>query len=211
VIGMVGLVESVAHAPRAFFESDGDAIVLLGEPTAELGASEYLARVHGVVAGAPPRCDLSRERATVDALLEAIADGVVSSAHDCSDGGLAVALAECAIGRRESPMGAEVDLGAWEALPLRALLFGEAQARIIVGSGEPDRVLEIAQRHGVPARRIGTVRAGSSSLVMRVGGREITASLERLASAYHDAIPTIMTRPALAAAEPPELAAAGRG
>jgi phosphoribosylformylglycinamidine synthase len=193
VIGMVGLVESLEHVTRSAFEDDGDAIVLLGEPTAELGGSEYLARIHDTVAGSPPRCDLDRERALIGALHESIRPGLVSSAHDCSDGGLAVALAECAIGDGERSVGADVDLGRWAALPLRALLFGEAQGRIVVGTASPELVLDVAARHGVPAARIGTVRAGSRSLAIAVGERSIVAPLAQLARAYHDAIPAIMT------------------
>jgi phosphoribosylformylglycinamidine synthase len=200
VIGMVGLVESLAHVTRSAFEDDGDAIVLLGEPTAELGGSEYLARIHGLVGGAPPQCDPALERATIEVLLETIRGGHVSSAHDCSDGGLAVALAECAILRRERLTGAEVDLSAWAHLPLRALLFGEAQARIVVGTGAPEAVLAAARRRGVPARRIGQVRAAARELSLRVGDRVLRAPLERLARAYHEAIPTAMTRAATAVA-----------
>ncbi len=194
VVGMVGLVESLEHITRATFHVDGDAIVLLGEPTDELGGSEYLSRIHGLVAGSPPHCDLERERATIEALLEAIRAGLIHSAHDCSDGGLAVALAECAIGDRERVVGAEVDLSMWAALPLRCVLFGEAQARIVVSTAAPARVSEIAQRHGVPARRIGTVRSGAEYLRITVGDRVIAAPLARLARAYHEAIPTIMAR-----------------
>ncbi|HET9453633.1 MAG TPA: phosphoribosylformylglycinamidine synthase subunit PurL, partial [Gemmatimonadaceae bacterium] len=110
VIGMVGLVESLAHVTTSAFAHDGDAVVLLGEPTDELGASEYLARIHDVVAGAPPACDLARERALIDALLAAIAAGSVRSAHDCSEGGLAVALAECCMMQRDAQHGANIDL-----------------------------------------------------------------------------------------------------
>ena len=193
VIGMVGLVESLEHVTRMGFRDDGDAIVLLGEPTAELGASEYLARVHGVVAGAPPRCDLSRERAVIDTLLEVIAAGYIRSAHDCSDGGLAVALAECAMGDRERIVGADVDLGAWSFLPLRALLFGEAQGRIIVSTRKPAEVIAAATARGVPAARIGAVRGRSGTLTITVGSRRITAPLDRLATAYHDAIPNALS------------------
>ena len=194
IIGMVGLVESLAHVTRSTFRVDGDAIVLLGEPTDEIGASEYLARVHGVVAGAPPACNLDRERALIDALLAAIAAGAIHSAHDCSDGGLAVALAECAVGDAEAPLGADVDLSAWSPLPLRALLFGEAQGRVVVSTPDPDRVRAVAKQHGVPARRIGTVRATARALDMRVGSLSFSAPLARLAAAYHDAIPNIMSR-----------------
>ena len=98
-------------------------------------------------------------------------------------------------------MGALVDLSAWESLAERALLFGEAQARIIVGTPDPEAVLAIAKRHGVPARRIGTVR-DSSSLDLTIGTKKISAPLARLARAYHDAIPNIMSAPVSAAAEP---------
>jgi len=192
VIGMVGVVDSLDHVTRSGFTIDGDAIVLLGEPTAELGASEYLAWIHGVVAGAPPRCDLARERATIEALLEAIRAGVVRSAHDCSEGGLAVALAECAIGDAEHPVGADVDLSPWSALPLRALLFGEAQARVIVSTADPARVCAIAERHGVAATRIGAVRAAAPAMRIVVGARTIVAPVDTIAGAYHDAIPRRM-------------------
>jgi phosphoribosylformylglycinamidine synthase subunit PurL len=202
VIGMVGLVESLDHVTRLAFRDDGDAIVLLGEPTDELGGSEYLARVHDVVAGAPPRCDLARARAVIDALLEVITAGLVRSAHDCSDGGLAVALAECAMADRDRMVGADVDLGAWAALPLRALLFGEAQSRVIVSTPEPAALIRLATARGVPAARIGTVRTNSNTLAIAVGGRRIIAPLDRLAAAYHDAIPNAMSVVAAPAAEP---------
>jgi phosphoribosylformylglycinamidine synthase len=193
VIGMVGVVDSLEHVTRSRFPEREDSIVLLGEPTDELGGSEYLASIHGIVAGMPPRCDLEKERATIDALLEAIAAGVVHSAHDCSEGGLAVALSECAIGDPERLVGAEVTLDEWSHLPLRALLFGEAQARIVVSTPEPERVLELAARHGVPAHAIGTVRPGSDTLSITAAGRTMEASLARLARAYHEAIPRLMT------------------
>jgi len=192
VIGMIGLVDSLSHVTGSTFREDGDSIVLLGEPTAELGGSEYLAHIHGLVAGAPPRCDLQREKATIDALLESIRAGLVSSAHDCSEGGLAVTLAECAIGELERRSGADVDLSPWSGLPLRALLFGEAQGRIVVSTGSPARVLDIAGKHGVPARIIGVVRAAQPLLRFRVADRVIEAPLSRLAAAYHDAIPSQM-------------------
>ena len=194
VIGMVGLVESMDHVTRMAFERDGDEIILLGNPTEELGGSEYLARIHGIVAGAPPRCDLERERAVIETLLEAIRTGLVQSAHDCSEGGLAVALAECTIGDRDRAVGAEVDLSQWDALPLRALLFGEAQGRIIVSTGRAARVLEIANRNEVPAHRIGRVRDGVPALRITARQRTIDAPLDRLRLAYHDAIPAAMRR-----------------
>jgi len=200
VVGMVGLLESVSHATRASFAHDGDAIVLLGENSDELGASEYLWRIHGVVAGRPPRVDLAHERALVEALLECIRECAVRSAHDTSEGGLAVALAECVMMDRERATGAEVDLSAWSALPQRALLFGETQGRIVLSTPDAAAVLAIAARHGVPAHDIGRVRAESGLLEITVGPRRIVAEVTRLARAYHDAIPSIMSQPASAAA-----------
>src|SRR5437868_4775870 len=80
VIGMVGVIESVDQVTPAAFKMPGDAIVLLGAPTDELGGSEYMAWIHGTVAGAPPQCDLAAEKRLIEALLEAIGDGRVSSA-----------------------------------------------------------------------------------------------------------------------------------
>jgi phosphoribosylformylglycinamidine synthase len=197
VIGMVGLVDSLAHVTRSAFTTDGDAIVLLGENTDELGASEYLQRIHGDVAGAPPRVDLAGEKKLIDALLEAIRAGTVRSAHDCADGGLAVALAESTMMERARPTGAEIDLSAWQDLPLRALLFGEAQGRVVVSTPDEAAVRAIAKRHGVPARVIGTVRE-SGVLNITVGARSFAAPLARLADAFHEAIPRIMQRSASA-------------
>ena len=211
VIGMVGVAEDIAHVTRATFQTAGDAIVLLGEPTAELGASEYLSRVHGVTAGAPPKCDLQVERRLIEALLESIQAGVVSSAHDCSDGGFAVALAESAMANREQSFSATVDLTSWSAISRRALLFGEAQGRVIVSTDSPADVERIAAKHGVPARRIGVVEPADRPLRIQYKGGELVAPVEQLANAYHDAIPTIMTRVAVAddalAADAPSMVA----
>ncbi|HEY8793604.1 MAG TPA: AIR synthase-related protein, partial [Gemmatimonadaceae bacterium] len=113
-------------------------------------------------------------------------------AHDCSDGGLAVALAECCIADEDETIGAEIELSKWSVQPLRALLFGEAQARIIVSTPESATVIELARKYGVPARVIGEVRARDEGLTIRIGERVLRAPLERLADAYHGAIPGIM-------------------
>ena len=193
VVGMVGLIESLDHITRVAFRNEGDAVVLFGEPTDELGASEYLSRIHGVVAGAAPACDLARERAVIDALLEAIRGGLISSAHDCAEGGLAVALAECAIADREAMLGAEIELSTWRDLPARGVLFGEAQGRVIVSTATPARVIAIAESHDVPAREIGRVTA-TARLRIAAGDRAIDAPLARLASLYYESIPSVMRR-----------------
>jgi phosphoribosylformylglycinamidine synthase len=196
VIGMIGLIESVAHITRSHFQDERDVIILLGEPTASIGASEYLSRVHGVTAGAPPACDLDAERNLIEALLESISGGVVKSAHDCSDGGLGVALAECCVMDRNAQHGATVDLTHWRELPDRAVLFGEAQGRAVVTTTMPATVLRIAAKHGVPARVIGEVGARGAPLQVSVGASTMTATLAQLDTAYHDAIPSIMARAA---------------
>jgi phosphoribosylformylglycinamidine synthase len=195
VIGMIGVIDAIAHITRANFQNEHDTIVLLGEPTAHIGASEYLARIHGVTAGSPPPCDLEAEKHLIDALLEAIQGGVVNSAHDCADGGLAVALAECCIMDRNHERGATVDLTRWSELPTRALLFGEAQARAVVSTAMPDTVISIARRHGVPAQIIGQVGALGSKLQITTSSGTLDATLDRLDEAYHEAIPNIMSRP----------------
>jgi phosphoribosylformylglycinamidine synthase subunit PurL len=201
VIGMVGLIESLDRVTRGTFTEPGDAIVLLGEPTGELGGSEYLARIHGVVAGAPPVCDLDGERRLIDALLTAIARDAVRSAHDVSDGGLAVALAECCVGDARRVVGADVDLSEWPRIGRRALLFGEGQGRIVVSTPDPAVVLAVASEAGVPARVIGTVQAERSGLKIRwSGGAELRVTTEALVRAYHDAIPSIMSGSVAAAA-----------
>ncbi|GAC1493290.1 MAG: phosphoribosylformylglycinamidine synthase subunit PurL [Gemmatimonadaceae bacterium] len=194
VIGMVGLIEDLSHITRATFQRDGDAILLIGEIGGELGGSEYLATIHGTVLGPPPKCDVEQERAVIEVLLEAIRASALSSAHDCSDGGLAVALAECCIANPESESGAEIDLSTYSGIPERAVLFGESQGRIVVSSRVPERVLEIAANAGVPCARIGRVRSHSDMLDVTLARGSMRSSLARMRRAYHATIPGIMAR-----------------
>jgi phosphoribosylformylglycinamidine synthase subunit PurL len=191
-IGMVGVVESLAHVTPSAFTTVGDSIVLLGNCTDELGGSEYLLRIHDTLAGAPPACNVRAERQLIDVLLTAIAAGQVRSAHDVSDGGLAVALAECCMLEQDRVHGAEVDLTAWPLLPERALLFGEAQGRIIVSTSAPADVLAAAERGGVPARIIGMVTDSSRGLVMQTATHRVAVPVDQIADAFHRAIPRIM-------------------
>ena len=126
--------------------------------------------------------------------------GVVNSAHDCADGGLAVALAECCIMDRNAQRGARVDLTHWRELPTRGLLFGEAQARAVVTTKMPDTLMSIAQKHGVPARIIGQVGALGAPLQIKMGTGTLDAPLSRLDEAYHEAIPKIMAQAAATSA-----------
>jgi len=194
VIGMVGLVDDISRITRATFQHDGDAILLLGEMGGELGGSEYLATIHGKVIGQPPRCDPAREKVVIDTLLEAIAAGVVSSAHDCSDGGLAIALAECCIADPACESGAEIDLSRLSSISDRGILFGETQGRIVVSSNLPERVLAIAAAAGVPCVQIGRVRRQSDSLDITLPTTSLRSPLAVMRRAYQSTIPTIMSR-----------------
>jgi phosphoribosylformylglycinamidine synthase len=182
----------LSHFTPSGFQTAGDDIVLFGDCTDELGASEYLLAIHGLTIGEPPVCEPKRERVLIDALLESIRSGLVRSAHDCSDGGLAVALSECAMSDRDRVFGFNVDLSAWATLPQRALLFGEAHGRVVVSTANSVAVLQIAQRHGVPARVIGTVTNADGGAHFRMSDDTFSAPMGWLAKAFHEAIPLAM-------------------
>ena len=198
-IGMVGLIDDITHVTRSAFRTVGAQIVLLGSCTNELGASEYLSRVHGLTIGAVPTVDLDHEKRLIDALLEAIASGVIDSAHDTSEGGFAVALAECCMGDRDAMLGATVIVPATAGITPRALLWGEAQGRVIVSTLNADAVLSTAQSHGIMASVLGTVTA-EPRFIIRAGDRTLDTPLVLLADAYFDAIPALMQRAATATA-----------
>ena len=168
ILGVVGLIEDAGRVLTRVFRGEGDAIVLLGETLDELGGSEFLKTVHGQVKGQPPQLDLGRERALIDLLVRAAEAGILRSAHDCSDGGLAVTLAESAFDT--GGLGCEVDLpevGGRSA----AALFSESASRAVVtttaeAAGDLRRM---AAEAGVPARVIG--RTGGRRLKISVGGR----------------------------------------
>jgi phosphoribosylformylglycinamidine synthase len=157
-IAMVGLLEHVDQHMTQWFKADGDVIVLLGRTREELGASEYLALAHGLVRGAPPWIDLEVERQVQRVCLTAIAEGLVRSAHDIGEGGLAVALAECCISGPGPGLGAVIELAG--AIRPDALLFGESQSRIIVSLRRRNvgRLRELATAADVPFEVLGEVR-----------------------------------------------------
>ncbi|HEU4879551.1 MAG TPA: AIR synthase related protein, partial [Gemmatimonadaceae bacterium] len=208
VVGMVGLIESLDNVTGSTFETPGEIILLVGDTRDELGGTEYLAAIHGVVAGAPPVCDLDAEGRAIDALLEAIAAGAVSSAHDCSDGGLAVALAECCIAKRNGLTGANVDLTDAATVSARGMLFGESQARYVLSSSLPQAVEQIMEKHGVPVQRIGVVTEAARGFTIQFGDRVIESDVQTLAAAWHDAIPAIMSAPVAAVDPEPALTGA---
>ncbi|HLL47203.1 MAG TPA: phosphoribosylformylglycinamidine synthase subunit PurL [Longimicrobiaceae bacterium] len=191
-IGMVGIVEDLAHVTTSGFRAEGDDIVLLGRNTAELGGSEYLKTMHGLVAGDAPALDIAAEAALQRALLAAIRAGLVRSAHDPAEGGLAVALAESAFADPSRPFGVRVELR--DVLPRSALLFGEAQSRVVVSCspGTTDALLALMAEQGVPAERIGSV--GPVGGVFRVATADavVEAPTADLAAVFYGAIPRRM-------------------
>jgi len=209
-VAIVGLIEKPEHITTQWFKDEGDAIILLGDildssdPLAGLGGSAYLQHVHGLKAGAPPRCDLDKEKELHLALRAFIHSGVVKSAHDCSEGGLAVALAESCISQlvaRETPrlIGAQVDLT--EAVPARtdgaatrldALLFGEAQARIVISVPATAAVKVLAQAKilGVPANHIGHV--GGPSLQIKTTASLLDCPTSELHDLWWNSIARVM-------------------
>ena len=157
-IAMVGLLEHVEHHMTQWFKTEGDVIVLLGRTREELGASEYLALAHGLVRGAPPWIDLEVEKQVQRVCLSAIAEGLVRSAHDVGEGGLAVALAECCTSGPGPALGAVIELEG--AIRPDALLFGESQSRIILSLRRRHlgRVRELAAAADIPLAVLGEVR-----------------------------------------------------
>lgn len=156
-VATVGILADVTQHVTQWFKRAGDVIVLLGETQEELGASEYLAVIHGRVAGAPPALDLEREKRLQALCLTAARERLFSSAHDVAEGGLAVALAEACISRPESAIGARVSI-AGNGRP-DSLLFGESQSRVIVSLSHTalPRLQDLARAAALPVTILGEV------------------------------------------------------
>ena len=201
VVGVVGLIEDASRVLARTFRESGHEIVLLGVGLGELGGSEYLKVQHGLVKGQPPALDLERERALIALLGRAAAAGLLCSAHDCSDGGLAVTLAECAFDT--NGIGCDVDVpgvamqpGARELARI-ATLFGESASRAVVSVRPGDRatLLHVAAEAGVPARRIGTT--GGTRLRISIDGQPaIDCALQEAEQVWSTAIERYFKKPA---------------
>jgi len=202
-VSVVGLIEKPEHITTSWFKDAGDTIILLGAPvdTADplqgLGGSALLQTVHGKKTGLPPRVDLAVAQTLHSTLLGLIYTGSAKSAHDCSEGGLAVCLAESCIAQqtgRETPrlIGATVDLSEVKDTRLDALLFGETQNRVVITCKPLDatKVIERAKLMGVPAARIGTV--GGDALTVKTPSGEFTAPVAELHDAWWNSIARAM-------------------
>jgi len=189
VLVIVGILDDIRKAVSPGFKAAGDVVVLIGENREELGGSEYLRVVHNLEAGVPPSIDLEREKRHQEFCLDAIEAGLVRSAHDLSEGGLAVALAECAFHGRIK-FGCSVALE--DSIRPDTLLFGESQSRILVTCRRKDldRLRELARKTGVPARAIGETGGAEIAVVHR--GRELLRlPVVKAYRAWKDALPNL--------------------
>lgn len=171
---MVGLMDDISKAVPMFFGKSGDKIIILGETFEELGATEYLNMIHKTEKGAPPVLDIEKEKALQALLLKLSGDGLINSAHDISDGGLAVALCE-ALFDEDLSFGANIEIET-DIRP-DALLFGESQSRVIISADAENakKILDLAKENDVPASLIGEVTA-KSSLSIKINGVDIIAA-----------------------------------
>ncbi|MHB1131883.1 MAG: phosphoribosylformylglycinamidine synthase subunit PurL [Chloroflexota bacterium] len=185
VVGALGLLDDAARHVGQSFRVTGDVVALLGPLGEELGASEYLSVIHGLTAGQVPMLDLDVEKRVQECCRQAVAGGIVHSAHDCAEGGLAVTLAECCL---SGGLGARCDVpvrGRWDAA-----LFGESQSRIVVSLAADrwDALAQIATDLDVPLTRLGEV--GGEQLFV---GQWFGLPLSDLEFAWRGALPRLLS------------------
>jgi phosphoribosylformylglycinamidine synthase II len=184
-VGLVGVMDDVTKNATVAFEDEGDVIVLVGESLPELGGSEYLKVEHDMVAGKPPALDLELERDVQAAVRDAIRAELVNSAHDCSEGGVAVALAECCLA---GDIGAEVALD--DDLQPAASLFSETQSRVVLSCSEAnaDALVSHLIAAGVPYSVIGTV--GGERLAIE---DKLDVSLDHMRDAFEPTLEALLS------------------
>ena len=183
-VAAVGTIEKLGNVPASWFRRAGDRVVLLGRDKSEHGGSAYLRLLYGIEQGRPPEVDLDAEARLARLLRKLIADGCLSTAHDLSEGGLAVALAEAVMG---GGLGAVLRVGLEGAD-----LFSETQARAVVACKPAalERVLRAAEEAGVPAEEIGEV--GGEALDLQTGGDRLTAPVADLHRLWSTALPAAL-------------------
>ncbi|MDB6129146.1 MAG: phosphoribosylformylglycinamidine synthase [Verrucomicrobiales bacterium] len=202
-VAMVGIIEKPEHVTTQWFKDEGDVILLLGDIVSSndsllgLGGSAYLQVAHKTKSGLPPKTDLVAEKKLHEALLELIRKGWVKSAHDCSEGGLAVCLAESCISQqiaRETPrlIGAEIDLSFSKTPREDAILFGETQSRIVISTDPHNKeaLLKQLATIGVPVQVIGVVKG--DQLQIQTTKSKVSAPLAELHDAWWNAIARAM-------------------
>ena len=198
-IGMLGLLANVEDRVVSYFDSPQDEVFLLGQTSGILGGSAYWAEVCDFVGGDQPAVDLEAELRLQRLLVAAAQRKLLRSAHDCSEGGLAVALAEAVVGGPYVPgsLGASLDLTGYAPdVPLDGLLFGEDGARAVVSCSQASArpLIALADQHGVPIFRAGLVES-AGTLELQVGDQLFSWNTEALRRIYFDAIPRRMQHP----------------
>ena len=187
VLGVVGKVEDLTKAVSPGFKEEGNKVLLIGKNKEELGASEYLKWIFNLKRGLPPRIDLEEERRIQEFCLEAISRGLLQSAHDVSEGGLAVCLVECSF-LDDQNIGCRIDLS--DKLRTDALLFGETQSRIVVTVKNQylKKLLDLAQKREVSAQVIGNT--GEDRLIIHHHHKKIIdIPIEQAFKIWKQAIP----------------------
>ncbi len=192
-VGMLGLIDDPKHITTQWFKESGHVILLLGEIGDELGGSEYLKRIHGLKTGKPPRMDLDHAKKISEFTLDIIKKGWVKSAHDCSEGGLAVALAESCMSNGDSMVGAKVNLSGVKQR-VDATLFGESQSRIVLSAVKTnaDKIIKAAAKAGLPVKKLGVT--GGKTLKIKTTRGELSYEVAKLRDLWWNAITRIMDR-----------------
>jgi phosphoribosylformylglycinamidine synthase len=183
VIGMMGVIDDLSNVTTSGFKSEGDAIIVIGKTSGHIGGSEYLQVTHGLLSGDAPHIDMEYEKRVQQACLAAIRRGIVKSAHDCAEGGLAVAIAEsCILGSK----GASVRLRK-KSLRDDFQLFGEDQSRIVLTTSHAEELLALCSEMNVDAERVGTV----GGIALSIEG-VVNLNLSEMTKAYYYAIENAM-------------------
>jgi len=189
MIGMLGIIEDINLLCTSYFKKDKDLILLLGECKNEIGGSEFLKIIYNLKLGIPPRVNLKEEKAIQNTCLELIQNKLINSAHDLSEGGLAVALAECCILDSGNKQGAKIFIPR-SNLRSDVFLFGETQSRILISSHPHNFSLirEIAEKNKVPLLKIGEV-GGDKLIILREDRELINLNIDELENIWKMAIP----------------------
>ncbi|MDQ3012660.1 MAG: AIR synthase-related protein, partial [Acidobacteriota bacterium] len=207
VIGMLGVIEDAKHITTQWFKDAGDAILLIGKTGNDLGASELLSVLTGEARGAVPQLDLDAEKAVQHVCLTAIQSCLVRSAHDCAEGGLAVALAEsCFSSYGRNAVGAKIDLSEHAGLSewddSLAMLFAESPSRIVLSmkAENVEKVKALAAQAGVPYAVIGEV-SGETLEITSGNTVLVSESVATLEEFWRNALPQALNRPMQMAAD----------
>ena len=186
-IGMIGLIENVDSMLTAYFKNDGDVVFVIGADYTEIGGSEYLSVIHGLIQGECPEVNLAKEKHINDAILELNGMKLLKSAHDISDGGIGIALAECCVMNRNENIGCSVNLNFKDRFDFT--LFSESQGRVIVSVDKKnsEKVARFLSDKRIPFDEIGVT--GGNELVIN---NNIKLGLNVISDGYYNSIHRIM-------------------